>query len=179
MTTRPSPEIGDILLNASYRKEEADIKGGFAGVFGTIASDYFARYGDKSHELAMIAAKNHHNGVSNPYAQLRKDLGVEFCDQVSEKNPYVAGQLRRTDCSLVSDGAAALVLADEDYAAQLQRAVGFRARRHVNVTMPLSRRDHIAFEGASRAWYPALPRPGLTLDDLSLVEPPLRLTSVE
>src|SRR3546814_17515555 len=69
MTTRPSPEIGDILLNASYRKEEADIQGGFAGVFGTIASDYFARYGDKSHELAMIAAKNHHNCVNKPHDQ--------------------------------------------------------------------------------------------------------------
>ncbi|HEU0229033.1 MAG TPA: acetyl-CoA acetyltransferase [Burkholderiaceae bacterium] len=170
MTTRPNAEIGDILLNASYRKEEAEIKGGFAGVFGRIASEYFSRYGDKSHELAMIAAKNHHNGVSNPYAQIRKDLGVEFCDQVSEKNPYVAEPLRRTDCSLVSDGAAAIVLADEEYAAQLQRAVGFRARRHVNDIMPLSRRDPIAFEGASRAWRQALDAAGLTLNDLSLVE---------
>lgn len=170
MTTRPNAEIGDILLNASYRKEEAEITGGFAGVFGRIASEYFARYGDKSHELAMIAAKNHHNGVSNPYAQIRKDLGVEFCDQVSEKNPYVAEPLRRTDCSLVSDGAAAIVLADEETAAQLQRAVGFRARRHVNDIMPLSRRDPIAFEGASRAWKFALDAAGLTLNDLSLVE---------
>jgi acetyl-CoA C-acetyltransferase len=170
MTTRPTPEIGDILLNASYRKEEADIKGGFAGVFGQIAGEYFSRYGDKSHELAMIAAKNHHNGVSNPYAQIRKDLGVEFCDQVSEKNPYVAEPLRRTDCSLVSDGAAAIVLADADYAAQLQRAIGFRARRHVNDIMPLSRRDPIAFEGASRAWKQALEAAGVSLDDLSLVE---------
>ncbi|MBB1214032.1 hypothetical protein, partial [Klebsiella pneumoniae] len=41
MTARPTEEVGDILLNASYRKEEADLPGGFAGVFGRIASAYF------------------------------------------------------------------------------------------------------------------------------------------
>ena len=39
----------------------------------------------------MIAAKNHKNGVANPYAQMRKDCGFEFCRSESEKNPYVAG----------------------------------------------------------------------------------------
>jgi len=170
MTSRSTPEIGDLLLNASYRKEEADIQGGFAGVFGQIASEYFSRYGDRSHELAMIAAKNHHNGVSNPYAQIRKDLGVAFCDEISEKNPYVAPPLRRTDCFLVSDGAAAIVLVDEALASQFPRAVGFRARQHVNDIMPLSRRDPLAFEGATRAWRQALQQAGVTLDDLSLVE---------
>ena len=60
----------------------------------------------------MIAAKNHKNGVANPYAQMRKDFGFEFCRAESDKNPFVAGPLKRTDCSLVSDGAAALVLTD-------------------------------------------------------------------
>ena len=102
------PEIGKNLLKASYLREEADIEGGFAGVFGKIAGLYFQRYGDQSDALAMIAAKNHKNGVGNPYAQMRKDLGFEFCRNASEKNPFVAGPLKRTDCSLVSDGAAAL-----------------------------------------------------------------------
>ena len=106
MSARPTSEVGDILLNASYRKEEADIEGGFAGVFGRIASAYFERYGDQGEALARIAAKNHRNGVDNPYAQIRKDLGFEFCNAVSERNPYVAAPLRRTDCSLISDGAA-------------------------------------------------------------------------
>src|SRR5690554_4276072 len=87
MTTTPTAEVGDILLSASYHREEADIQGGFAGLFGAIAESYFARYGDRSHELAMIAAKNHANGTVNPWAQMRKDLGVEFCTTVSERNP--------------------------------------------------------------------------------------------
>ena len=170
MTATPTPEVGDILLSASYRKEEADVDGGFAGLFGRIAQTYFQRYGDRSEELAMIAAKNHANGAVNPHAHMRKDFGFDFCNTVSDKNPYVAAPLRRTDCSLVSDGAAALVLADEETAATLQRAIAFRARRHVNDLLAMSRRDVIAFEGGRRAWAAALGDAGLSLDDLSFVE---------
>lgn len=170
MTARSTEDTGDILLNASYRKEEANLPGGFAGVFSRIATAYFERHGDHGEALARIAAKNHANALDNPYAQIRKDLGFEFCNTVSEKNPYVAAPLRRTDCSPISDGAAALVLADAETAAGLRRAIGFRARRHVNDFLPLSRRDPIAFDGAARAWREALTDAGATLDDLSLVE---------
>ena len=112
MTKTPGPQIGENLLRASYLPEDGDTPAGFAGVFGKIAGGYFQRHGDQSDALALIAAKNHKNGVDNPYAQMRKDLGFEFCRKESEKNPYVAGPLKRTDCSLVSDGAAALVIAD-------------------------------------------------------------------
>ena len=116
MTAASGADIGDALLNASYRKDEADTPGGFAGVFGRIADLYFQRYGDQSAAMARIAAKNHANGVENPYAQLRKDFGFEFCNTISDKNPYVAGPIRRTDCSLVSDGAAAVILTDDETA---------------------------------------------------------------
>jgi len=170
MTATPNAEVGDILLGASYRAEEADIEGGFAGLFGQIAASYFQRHGDRSEELAMIAAKNHANGVGNPLAHMRKDLGQAFCNTVSDKNPIVAGPLRRTDCSLVSDGAAALVLADPETAAGMRRAIAFRARAHANDIMALSRRDVLDFAGARRAWAQAFAQSGLTLDDLSLVE---------
>lgn len=169
MTTLPTNDVGNVLLCASYHKEEAG-PGGFAGIFGSIAQRYFERYGDRSRELAMIAAKNHHNGVANPYAQIRKDLGFEFCNCVSEKNPYVANPLRRTDCSLISDGAAALVLADEETSRSMKRRVAFRARAHVNDIMPLSRRDPLAFAGAAKAWTSALHLASVTLEDLDLVE---------
>jgi acetyl-CoA C-acetyltransferase len=170
MTTTPGPEIGRNLLKASYVREEADIEGGFAGVFGKIAGAYFQRYGDQSDALAMIAAKNHKNGVGNPYAQMRKDLGYEFCRTESEKNPFVAGPLKRTDCSLVSDGAAALVLADVETALRLNKAVIFRAAQHVQDFLPLSKRDILKFEGCAEAWWRALAQAGVTLRDLSLVE---------
>jgi acetyl-CoA C-acetyltransferase len=170
MTTTPGPEIGKNLLKASYLPEDGDTPAGFAGVFGKIAGTYFQRHGDQSDALAMIAAKNHRNGVDNPYAQMRKDLGYEFCRQESEKNPFVAGPLKRTDCSLVSDGAAAVVLADTETALRMRRAVAFRATAHAQDFLPMSKRDIIKFEGCARAWQQALARAGVTLDDLSFVE---------
>lgn len=170
MTAAAPETIGDLLLNASYRKEDGDTEGGFAGVFGKIANLYFQRYGDKSAAMARIAAKNHANGVENPYAQLRKDLGFAFCNTVSDKNPYVAGPIRRTDCSLVSDGAAALVLSDDETAAGFDKAIRFRAAAHAQDFMPMSRRDIVAFEGCAAAWRKAHEQAGTRLDDLSLVE---------
>ncbi len=170
MTTTPGPEIGKNLLRASYLKEEGDIPAGFAGVFGKIADSYFQKYGDQSDALAKIAAKNHKNGVNNPYAQMRKDLGFEFCRAESEKNPFVAGPLKRTDCSLVSDGAAALVLTDPATALGMKKAVAFRAMAHVQDFLPMSKRDILKFEGCSKAWGQALGDAGLSLEDLSFVE---------
>jgi acetyl-CoA C-acetyltransferase len=170
MTATPGPKIGEILLTASYRKTESDIEGGFAGVFGRIAEAYFQRHGDQSDALATIAAKNHKNGVDNPWAQMRKDFGYDFCRNESEKNPYVARPLKRTDCSLVSDGAAALVLADTETARSMGKAVRFRAAVQVNEYLPIAARDIIRFDGARTAWQRAYEQAGVGVGDLSFVE---------
>ena len=170
MTDVSSEKVGDILLGASYRPEEGSTKGGFTGVFATIAKSYFQKYGDKSDILAKIAAKNHENGCSNSLAHMQKNLGFEFCNSISEKNPYVAEPLRRTDCSMVSDGAAALIIQDFDLSLSAKRAIAFRARRHVNDILPLSKREKTEFEGARQAWHHALSDAKITLDDLSFVE---------
>ena len=170
MTATPGKEVGDILLKASYQKEESEIPAGFAGVFGKIAETYFQRYGDQSDALAAIAAKNHKNGVDNPYAQMRKDLGYDFCRNVSERNPYVAPPLKRTDCSLVSDGAAALIMTDEATARAMGKAVRFKAAVQVNDFLPISKRDITQFEGAALAWKRALAAADIKLADLSFAE---------
>jgi acetyl-CoA C-acetyltransferase len=170
MTGLPTKEVGEILTKCSYAKEEAGAEGGFAGVFGRIAQAYFDKYGDQSDALAAIAAKNHFNGVSNPYAHMRRDFGYDFCRNPSEKNPFVAGPLKRTDCSLISDGAAAMIIAAPDRADDAPRAIEFRASVQVSDFLPLSRRDPIDFTGARRAWAQGLDNAKLTLGDLSLVE---------
>ena len=170
MNTLSNQQIGETLLKASYVKEEAHTPGGFAGVFGLIAQDYFARFGDQSDALAAISAKNHANGVHNPYAHMKRDFGFDFCRNPSDKNPYVAGPLKRSDCSLVSDGAAALVLSMEPLSGARFAPVRWRSRTHVNEFLPLSRRDPTRFEGAALAWGKGLQAANTTLADLHFVE---------
>ena len=170
MTDRSTKEAGDILLGASYRKEEDKIDGGFAGVFAQITDTYFQRYGDQTKYLSKIAAKNHKNGVVNPYAHMQVDLGFDFCNKVSEKNPLVAPPLKRSDCSMISDGAAALIIADDELALEAEKAISFKARVQMNDLMPMSKRDKTEFRGASLSWKKALSDAQVNLMDLSFVE---------
>jgi acetyl-CoA C-acetyltransferase len=89
---------------------------------------------------------------------------------VSDRNPMIAAPLRKTDCSLVSDGAAALVLRRASEARSSPRSVRFRAATHVNDFLPMSARDPLAFEGPRRAWQAAFARAGANLDDLDFAE---------
>ena len=177
MTEVGGEVLGGILSKASYLREES--ASSFAEIFGQIPDAYFQKYGDKSDALAMIAAKNHKNGCDNPYAQMQKDLGYEFCRNVSDKNPFVAGPLKRTDCSLVSDGAAAIVLSDVDTALKMDKAVYFRAAQHVQDYLPMSRRTVIDFEGPAEAFSRAFAEAGISVGDLGFAEVHDCFTSAE
>jgi len=170
MTAAERARVPKILLSGSYVKEEADIEGGFAGIFAQVARAYFQRFGEQSDAMARIAAKNHKNGSVNPYAHVRKDLGFEFCRTVSDKNPMVCDPLRRTDCSMVSDGAAAVVLTDTATALGRKKAVIFRAAQQVNDFLPMSRRDVVLYEGPERAFQKAYDEAGVSVNDLDFAE---------
>lgn len=170
MTNLPAQEVGNVLQRACYVKEESGTAAGFTGIFARIAQEYFERHGDQSDALARIAAKNHKNGASNPLAHMQKDLGYDFCRNVSEKNPMVATPLKRTDCSMISDGAAALVLADSETALTMKKAVTFRAASHVSDFLPMSLRDMSWLQGSHVAWQNAYAEAGISLEDLDFVE---------
>lgn len=170
MTGVSGTRVGEILFGASHLATESHL-GSFPGVFAHLADQYAERYGDPHESMAAIAAKNHKNGVSNPFAQMRRDLGVEFCSNPSEKNPVVAGRLLRTDCSLVSDGAAAVVVSTEDVARAARRSVSVRARAHASDHLRLAARDdQLELAGAARAFRSALQEASLMLEDIDLLE---------
>ena len=73
------------------------------------------------------------------------------------------GPLKRTDCSLVSDGAAALVLTDAETAKTMGKAVNIRATAHAQDFLPMSKRDILQFEGCTVAWQRALQKAGVQL----------------
>ena len=170
MTELAGEAIGELLTKGSYVREEGGEHGSFADIFARIAESYFQRFGDQSDALARIAAKNHANGAVNPLAHFQKDLGYEFCRHPSDKNPVISGPLKRSDCSPVTDGAAAVVLADVETAMAMNKAVLFRAAAHVNDFLPMSKRDIIQFEGPARAWQEAYAQAGVTVDDLDVAE---------
>lgn len=169
--TQATPDVvGSALLGADYDAAGTVSMTGFTGLFAAIALAYEERYGPISDVLGSIAAKNHRNGVDNPYAQLRKDLGVEFCRTVSEKNPMVANPLRRTDCSPVSDGAAAIILSTAQTAGAATDPVRLAGFGHANDFMPAARRDATEFAAARVAWQRALAMASTSLDDLDFAE---------
>ncbi|WP_372840806.1 acetyl-CoA acetyltransferase [Phaeovulum sp.] len=168
MTAKDTAGVTQALAGASYQTEEAGVS--FPQIFARFASAYFKAHGDQSAALARIAAKNHHNALANPLAQMRKDVGFDFCNTVSDKNPMIAAPLRMTDCSLISDGAAALILVADDRADSFANSIAFRASQQVNDYLPMSRRDLLAFEGPSEAFRRAYQEAGLGVKDLSFAE---------
>lgn len=108
----------------AYEKSYGDDGSGLVGWFGTpagyamIAQRHMAQYGTTSDQLGAIAVACRKHGAANPHAQLRKPLTLE---QYRESR-LIVEPLRRDDCCLVSDGAAAVVLMSARKAAELQVA---------------------------------------------------------
>jgi len=168
MTAVDNAAVTRALGCASYQKEEA--RKSFPMIFAEFARAYAEKWGDPTEAMAHIAAKNHAAAVHNPLAQLRKPLELDFCLHESEKNPMIAAPLKKTDCSLVSDGAAAVVLVRADMAKDFRRAVGFRAAQQVNDLLPLSAKDLTAFEGPRRAFNAAYAQAGVSVSDIAFAE---------
>lgn len=170
MTDAPPAQIGRSLLGADLEMAGTPSTSGFAALFAEIAVAYEERYGSLGDSLARIAAKAHANGALNPIAHLQRPLEVEFCTRTSEQNPVVAGPLRRTDCSPVSDGAAAVVVMRADQAPRREQAVRFRGIGRAHDFLDRSRRDPLEFAGAEAAWRSALTAAGRRVEELDLVE---------
>lgn len=168
MTDLDTAGVTKALAGASYQKEESGVS--FPQIFGRIAGQYFQRFGDQGAALAQIAVKNHANAMANPLAHMQKAVNFEFCNAVSDKNPMIAAPLRMTDCSLISDGAAALVIVAPELAEDFPQAVTFRAAEQVNDFMPMSRRDMTELTGPRVAFEKAFAAAGVGLGDIGFAE---------
>ncbi|MCU1748613.1 acetyl-CoA acetyltransferase [Pseudomonas sp. 6D_7.1_Bac1] len=170
MTSNTTVDVTKALAGAGYQNDVEEAGLSFPQLFGLAAQQYRDRYHCPMASMAAIATKNHSNAMANPLAQMHRVMDFEHCNNVSKSNPYVADSLRLTDCSLISDGAAAIVLASSRRARLFRRDVLIRSVTQVNDFLPIAQRDILAFEGPKRAIHSALRGANVTLGDLSFAE---------
>lgn len=156
--TMSSRDGSDVLGAAAdfdvERPEYGDFM--FPKLFGRIAQIYIDKYGASADDLAAVAYKNYAHARLNPLAQMREaDLTYDHASQVSEKNPSVAEPLRVSDCSQITDGAAAVVLVSGKYLdkhgidkSKLPRLLGFG---HTTDYLALEKKDAPTFSTARKA----------------------------
>lgn len=168
MTGLDTAGVTAALGGASYQAEERGMT--FPQIFARFAEAYAHAHGDPAEAMARIAVKNHTNALRNPLAHMRKAIDLDYALHVSDKNPVIAPPLKLSDCSLISDGAAAVVITRASELGRFARAVGFRAAEMVSDHLPLSAKVLENFEGPTRAVAQAYRTAGVTVDDLDLAE---------
>ncbi|WP_313807252.1 thiolase domain-containing protein [Sphingobium sp.] len=168
MTGLDTAGVTRALGGAAYQAEEADMS--FPQIFAHFAQAYAEAYEDPGEAMARISVKNHANAMRNPLAHMRRLVEFDYCMAVSDKNPMIAPPLKLSDCSLITDGAAAVVVAHRSVLGQFKRAVGFRAAEMVSDFLPLSAKRPEKFEGPTMAVRRAYAQAGVGVDDIDLAE---------
>lgn len=112
MTCQPTPRVTEILAGAGDCGTEVKAGSTFPSLFAMIARRHMHDFGTTREHLSAVAVKNHANGALNPDAQMRKAITLE---QAMNGRP-IAEPLNLYDCSLISDGAAAVILCPADRA---------------------------------------------------------------
>lgn len=167
MTSQNTARVAEILAGAGDMAGEGLAGATFPSLFAMIAHRHMFEFGTTREQLAAIAVKNHANGALNPMAHMRKAITME---QALNGKP-VADPLTVYDCSLISDGAAAVVLMPLDKARHIARAVKIRAVAQTSDHLALDSKKHIITfdavkEGARRAYAQA----GIEPRDVNVAE---------
>jgi acetyl-CoA C-acetyltransferase len=169
MTHQSTEAVTAGLAGASDFDLEAGVGATFPSLFAMIANRYFHEYGNVRDEMAMCAVQNHENALLNPDAQMQKKITVE---QVKNGLP-IADPLTIYDCSLVSDGAAFVLLAATDVAATFckKRLVEVVGCGQAGDTLTLASRDSITtFAATVLAAQQAYAMAGFTPSQIDLAE---------
>jgi acetyl-CoA C-acetyltransferase len=138
MTSQTTPRVTEILAGAGDMAGEGRAGATFPALFAMIARRHMYQYGTTREHLAAVAVKNHANGAKNPQAHMRKVITME---QALAGKP-VSEPLTVYDCSLISDGAAAVVIVPADIAARYNS-------QFARVLAVAQTSDHVALDSKS------------------------------
>lgn len=168
MTDVASGASVDALAGAADREWEGFVGATFPGLYAMIATDYMHRYPLTREQLAKVAVKNHYNGARNPIAQFQQEITVDTVIRSS----LVSDPLRLFDCSPITDGAAAVILAPLERAREFcDTPVRVLASAQASDTIALhDRRDICTLDASVVAGKRAFQMSGLALRDIDLVE---------
>jgi acetyl-CoA C-acetyltransferase len=168
MTSQNTPRVAEILAMAGDCSSEGRAGATFPALFAMIAKRHMHQYGTTREHLAAVAVKNHANGAKNPDAQMRKVITME---QALAGKP-ISDPLTIYDCSLVSDGAASVLIVP------LERASEF-TDKPVQILACAQTSDHVAlhnkadittFRAVRTAAEKAYKMAGVTANDIEFAE---------
>jgi acetyl-CoA C-acetyltransferase len=168
MTSQPTARVTEILAGAGDCSGEIKAGSTFPSLFAMIARRHMYQYGTTREHLAAVAVKNHANGAINPDAHMRKVITME---QALNARP-VAKPLCLYDCSLISDGAAAVLLMPLDRARDFtDKPVRILGVAQASDFVALDQKSDITtFPAVRRAAQKAYEMAGVTARDIQFAE---------
>jgi acetyl-CoA C-acetyltransferase len=176
MTELETKDTMKILAMASYWPEEGAKRMSFPALFSKFSDGYKKHYGYTDEQMrkwqALSASKGYRNALDNPLAHMPRDFSADkILEMPPEKNPQIAGLLHLHDCSLVSDGAAALVLTTTDRAMNMKdKVVEFAGIGHAADHLEVSKREDYTLKAGKLAVQSALKEAGITINDVDVAE---------
>jgi len=168
MTSQPTPRVTEILAGAGDMSGEGRAGATFPALFAMIARRHMYQYGTTREHLAAVAVKNHANGAKNPQAHMRKVITME---QALNGKP-IAEPLTVYDCSLISDGAAAVLIAPLERVAEFtSKPVRILGIAQTSDQVALDEKDDITtFRAVRAAGEKAYKMAGVTPQDIQFAE---------
>ncbi len=169
--------IGQALGVFSHPDERPGKTYIFPHIFAEVMADYLKTHGVTERDLAHISCTEYGNGNKNPYAQMRKvKVTLDECANIGDRNKYIVEglPLKTYDCSQITDGYAALILATEEGLKKLgvAKADCVQIAGYAQATDSLLRsgRDVLKPAGAMAAMNKAYQMAGLTPQDVNVAE---------
>ncbi len=168
MTSQPTPRVAEILAGAGDLAGEVKAGATFPALFAMIARRHMHQYGTTREQMAAVAVKNHANAAKNPYAHMRKVITLE---QALAGKP-VAEPLTVYDCSLISDGAASVLLVPLERASEFAgKPVVIAGIAQTSGPLALDQREDITtFAAVRKAAEKAYRMAGVSAADVQFAE---------
>lgn len=155
------------LMGAGDQEWESTVGLTFTGLYALMARAHMRKYGTTREQMAMVSVNNHRNGLHNERAQFRFEIDV----QKVLSSPMIADPLTLLDCSPLTDGAAAVILASEEFARRIESPVWVLSTSQASDTVALHDRKSMTSLNATKvAASDAYKETGLKPGDMDLIE---------